>query len=644
METPRTITIGKTGLNMHSSKALFFSGILCLLLYLLITLPTAAFPGADSPRLLGASMSSLSITGSLIEMESATIAPGEMVNVAITATVPTTASLNAFTLHIEFDPTTIGYVSCNVGSDFTGVCNQSDDDGAAPDVISFSAVNPIGTNGVVELGNITFSGVTAATSGLHIEVATWSDGASSPPITVDGQLIVQLPATNTPLPTATNTPLPTATNTPLPTATNTPLPTATNTPLPTATNTPLPTATNTPLPTATNTPLPTATNTPLPTATNTPLPTATNTPLPTATNTPTADFVILNLLDSNGGGLVGGTAQYYSSGWQDIPGNTDANGELLTTIPVDMGNLTFRMSYRGASVNIVQDVSANPVVVFQTANVTVQLQDSQGNLLDTGSVQYYASGWKTFGDTTGGQVSLELLPKSYTFRMSYGGASVNINQNVGTNPVVIFQTTNVTVQLQDSNGNPLDTGSVQYYASGWQTFGDTTGGQASLELLPKKYTFRMSYGGASVNMIQDVSANPVVIFQTTNVTVQLQDSNGNPLDNGFVQYYAGGWKTFGDTTGGQVSLDLLPKSYTFRMGYGGASMNINQNVSIDPIVVFQTGQVNSVSDTATEYYASGWQTFTDGMELLPKTYTFRFGDGFPNTKYTIIAGTTNDIH
>jgi hypothetical protein len=33
-----------------------------------------------------------------------------------------------------------------------------------------------------------------------------------------------------------------------------------------------------------------------------------------------------------------------------------------------------------------------------------------------------------------------LLPVNYTFRVSYGGASLQKQQNVGSDPVVVFQT------------------------------------------------------------------------------------------------------------------------------------------------------------------------------------------------------------
>ena len=128
----------------------------------------------------------------------------------------------------------------------------------------------------------------------------------------------------------------------------------------------------------------------------------------------------IRLLDSTGNGLPGGTVKYYSGGWKNIPGETDENGQLSYDIPA--GTYKFRMTYEGGVNEQTQDVSSDPVVVFQTVNVTVRLQDSLNGDLAGGGVKYYAGGWKSFGTTdASGEVSKELLPKSYKFRMTYEG-------------------------------------------------------------------------------------------------------------------------------------------------------------------------------------------------------------------------------
>ena len=88
----------------------------------------------------------------------------------------------------------------------------------------------------------------------------------------------------------------------------------------------------------------------------------------------------------------------------------------------------------------------------------------------------------------------------------------------------------------------------------WGGQGYQHGGQASKELLPLTYSFSMNYAFARQEKGgQNVAANPIVAFQTANVTVELRDSAGNLIPDGAgtgaVQYYAGGWRTFGATAG-----------------------------------------------------------------------------------------------
>jgi hypothetical protein len=206
-------------------------------------------------------------------------------------------------------------------------------------------------------------------------------------------------------------------------------------------------------------------------------------------------------------------------------------------------------------------------------------------------------------------------------------------------------TSRVTVELKDSAGNPLRGGVVQYYSGHWRVFGTTgANGQVSKELRSGSYTFRISYAFAHQEKSQDIATDPTVVFQTTKVTVQLKDSNGALMDAGRVQYRSTGWHRMGRISGGQASKELLPAKYTFRMTYGFAHEDKSQDTAADSTVVFQTGQVHSDSGRCTHYHAGGWHVFTQDMQLLPGTYTFRFKERAEIRSYKITAGSVIHIH
>ena len=153
------------------------------------------------------------------------------------------------------------------------------------------------------------------------------------------------------------------------------------------------------------------------------------------------------------------------------------------------------MSYSGASMDTKQNVTTNPEVAFQTANVMVDSHDGSGGLItadNAGTVKYYPGGWRDFGMTSGGTCTKELLPVNYTFRMTYQGKSNDKAQNISENTLVMFQVTTpvVTVRLVDSAGNPLAGGTVQYYAGGWKEFGtDRDGWKCSQRTPAGNYSF-----------------------------------------------------------------------------------------------------------------------------------------------------------
>jgi YD repeat-containing protein len=276
-------------------------------------------------------------------------------------------------------------------------------------------------------------------------------------------------------------------------------------------------------------------------------------------------------------------------------------------------------------------------------SVTLSCNDGSGSGCDK---IYYTTDGTT--PTTSSPVYSSSINISATTTLRFFSRDVAGNSEAAKTETytISASTTTVTVQLEDSAGDPLSGGVVQYYSRGWQAFGTTdASGKVTKELRPATYTFRIQYAFRHQRKAQNVAVDPTVVFQTRRVTVQLKDSTGSLMDTGTVQYYSGRWHDIGSTSGGEVSKELLPASYTFRITYAFRSQQKSQNVAADTTVVFQTGQVHSDSGKCTQYYAGrGWRTFIQDMELLSVTYTFRFNDGTPARRYKIIRGTLNHIH
>jgi uncharacterized membrane protein YjjB (DUF3815 family) len=350
-------------------------------------------------------------------------------------------------------------------------------------------------------------------------------------------------------------------------------------------------------------------------------------------------YLTVKLINSIGTKLIGGSLQYYDGSWKDAINNN--NGTF--SIDTKLKTISLKMTYAYGSQTKSNVIVGKDTVVFQTVNTQVKLQNSIGNPIDQGTVQYYSGAWRDFGSTTGGTVSKELLPGNYSFRMTYAFASNDKQQDIGVNSTVIFQTVNAQIQLKNSIGNFIDQGTVQYYSGAWRSLGNTTNGVASSELLPNNYSFRMTYAFASNDKQQDISVNSTVVFQTINAHVQLKNSLGNLIDQGTVQYYSGSWRSFGTTYNGVSSLELLPNNYSFRMTYAFASNDKQQDISTNSTVVFQTvnAQVqlknslgNFIDQGTVQYYSGAWRnlgTTTNGIasiELLSNTYSFRMTYGF----------------
>ncbi|MFN8508335.1 MAG: hypothetical protein U0547_12335 [Dehalococcoidia bacterium] len=358
--------------------------------------------------------------------------------------------------------------------------------------------------------------------------------------------------------------------------------------------------------------------------------------------------ITLHLVDHAGVGIAGGTASaYYGGAWHAIPGVSGPDGRLPATgVPRNAG-LAIAMTLNGSrqQLNLGQLTSSN--FTFQTVAVAVRLQDHAGAPLNTGSASYYAGSWRAIGATTGGIAMVELLPGSYSFAMVYNGTRQQLDgQDIAANPTVTFATRLITIELRNHSGDLIDTGTPSYYAGSWRTLPVTDGGRTSVEMLPGSYSFAMVYNGTRLQLnAMDIAANPTVTFQTVLVTVELRDQAGNLVaGTGAPSYYAGSWRPISDTVGGLSAVEMLPGTYSFAMVYLGTRQQADaRTIAPNSVVIFSTSRVHSTSNTATAYYAGGaWRPFTQDMQLLPGTYTFRFASG-PNRSFTLTGGTVTTI-
>ncbi|MBL7813260.1 MAG: T9SS type A sorting domain-containing protein [Bacteroidetes bacterium] len=367
--------------------------------------------------------------------------------------------------------------------------------------------------------------------------------------------------------------------------------------------------------------------------------------------------VIVRLLNSSGSGIAGGVVDAYVSSWTNSVATTNSSGNSLVLFDGSVTNAYFRMNWANASQQLGSyNINTTTTILFQTKNVTVELRNGAGNLYNNEgtNVGYYASNWNTFGSgtTSGGKCNMELLPVNYYFRMTYLSqqqqqGSINI-ASLGANPTITFSTVTVTLRLNDAAGTGThEATALGYYTNNWYTFGTgvTNGsGEASVELLPGNYYFRMTYANQSQQKgSMNISVNTTVNFYTVLVTLNLKDYNGNSgvLEGNSLGYYTNTWHTFGsgNTTGGSESMELLPGNYYFRMAYSNmsqqkGSMNISANTTVpfQTVLVTQTLKDNSnnpISGAAAGYYSNTWHNFgtTDAngevsKELLPGNYYF----------------------
>lgn len=336
--------------------------------------------------------------------------------------------------------------------------------------------------------------------------------------------------------------------------------------------------------------------------------------------------------------IVGADVEYYLGDWQSGQ-LTDDEGVSFNLIDGIHTDLDVKINLGGASNEITQDISFDSYFDFTTINVTMYLFSEFGDELESENAEYNAGGWNQFGDGVTTE-SVEMLSGNYDFRIHLGGNSAHKFQDIAIDPIIVFNTISVTMDLFSSEGDPLESSDAKYWSDAWYQFGDGVTSE-TINMLPGTYDFRVFFSGAIDQKNQNISLDPNVIFNTVAVTVELHDGIGNELTSDNVTYFitGNGWNQFGDgiTT---VTADLLPSFYDFRVYYNDEVMQMAQSIGTNNLVSFvyngelEASIIPGNDDFLTSDISTSYNTNNSGINernlIDDNTISFSTKGNYPN--------------
>ncbi len=326
------------------------------------------------------------------------------------------------------------------------------------------------------------------------------------------------------------------------------------------------------------------------------------------------------ITDVPGGAVDQGGGYWYHHG------NTGLSGTVsFYTFP---GNIKLRMGYNHNTETLFPTISAGVNEVdFQTTAVTL---DYPGDIKSN-----KGGSWWMFS-----KPSMDLLPGDYNFWFKTGSSwsgPVSINVS-GCDLSQAF----ALLKVLDENGHGVAGGkATPAYGGSWGATlpGETDANGNLFAEIPPGYTkIRMTVNQGSVEQTTAELATSNYTWTTQVLRIWLEDHTGTPITDGAATLDQGGgyWYGWGNlNSSGYRDIQLFPGSYKFKVTYNYTSDTqypvVGTGAGYDDFH-FRTGQVFGAC--ITQYSASGWQTFTDGIELMPGTYTFRS----PSQSGTITAG------
>jgi hypothetical protein len=353
-----------------------------------------------------------------------------------------------------------------------------------------------------------------------------------------------------------------------------------------------------------------------------------------------------------------GTAGYYFDG--------NVRGLVLTGAFQPNSSATGLLDLRGLSTSaevqppVVKPSGLEPnVIAGGPAGISVKLVDSKGAGLSGATAEMRAKYAKAMGTTgTDGLATVNAEAGAYTFAITYRGQTKTFGPvNVTSGSVVVFTTAPVEVALTGGTGQ-LAAANVEHKGSydSWIADGATSSaGLSSVQLLPGKYTFRVTFRGQTSQVETAVAGPTKVEFGLVPTTVKLTGAS-KPLKTGTVAHRGAGVTWTGDGTtaaDGSVKFLLLAGTYTFSMEYRGqtnelASVAIAAPASVvefplaPTTVTVQTANGAPVEGAAIEHQGNTGQRASDGVTGSDGKVAFDLLGG----AYTVSAtkgGTTTSV-
>ncbi len=204
----------------------------------------------------------------------------------------------------------------------------------------------------------------------------------------------------------------------------------------------------------------------------------------------------------------------------------------------------------------------------QPVDVTVKLNDIEGNPLVNGFVSNYMDGlYHVIGNTSPDGTITHTFDSTVTdvlIAVDYEGQKMEMTQNIKMNPVFDFvyepevQNITVEVNVNDEAGQPVAEALVEYFDGiKWNTIGNTgQDGKASHDFNGNisNAQIRVQYQGYSEELTQNIQDNPVFNFvyvpvnEDITVDVYVKDEAGQPVAGATIFYYDGSnWLQLGRT-------------------------------------------------------------------------------------------------